>query len=45
MYGIASEKGRIDLFGRSLGNVIPGLMSLDRDQRTGEILGASSGFL
>lgn len=46
MYGIASEKGRIDLFGRSsLGNVIPGT-DVIRPGPTdwGEILGASSGF-
>ena len=46
MYGIASEKGRIDLFGRSsLGNIIPGT-DVARPGPTdwAEILGASSGF-
>jgi len=46
MYGIASEKGRIDIFGRSsLGNVIPGT-DVIRPGPTdwAEILGASSGF-
>lgn len=46
MYGLASEKGRIDLFGRSsLGNVIPGT-DVIRPGPTdwAEILGASSGF-
>ena len=46
MYGLASEKGRIDLFGRSsLGNIIPGT-DVIRPGPTdwAEILGASSGF-
>lgn len=46
MYGIASEKGRIDIHGRSsLGNVIPGT-DVIRPGPTdwAEILGASSGF-
>lgn len=46
MYGLASEKGRIDLHGRSsLGNVIPGT-DVIRPGPTdwAEILGASSGF-
>lgn len=46
MYGLASEKGRIDLYGRSsLGNIIPGT-DVVRPGPTdwAEILGASSGF-
>ena len=46
MYGIASEKGPIDIYGRSsLGNVIPGT-DVIRPGPTdwAEILGASSGF-
>lgn len=46
MYGVVSEKTRIDLFGRSsLGNVIPGT-DVIRPGPTdwAEILGASSGF-
>lgn len=46
MYGLASEKGPIDLFGRSsLGNIIPGT-DVVRPGPTdwAEILGASSGF-
>lgn len=46
MYGIASEKGRVDIHGRSsLGNVIPGT-DVIRPGPTdwAEILGASSGF-
>lgn len=46
MYGLASEKGRVDIYGRSsLGNVIPGT-DVIRPGPTdwAEILGASSGF-
>lgn len=46
MYGLASEKGRVDLHGRSsLGNIIPGT-DVVRPGPTdwAEILGASSGF-
>lgn len=46
MYGIASEKGPIDIYGRSsLGNVIPGTdMIRPGPTDWAEILGASSGF-